>query len=586
VSSVQNLTNPDNGVDPELAFALAWGKPKAPPTPAGVDGGTCVHGLALNRRCEDCAHDDWASQFSAEEVAQAEALRAERRARDAKDEAERMAALAEREANLKAELQAIRARWAAPTPPAVPLVPEQPVERGVVLTSNLAPLFSGFVYVQDVHQMATPDGTMLSQSQFDTDKRFAGRLYPLTVDGSKNTDSAWEAFTQSQIAVFPQVRGTRFDPRQAEGAIVTVDKIDYVNIWRDPHVRSVPGDASRFAKHVKTLLPNGDDALILLCYMAACVQYRGVKAKWAPFIQGLPGNGKSLLGEKVMKHALGHNYVIKARSKSLDSQFNASFYGSLLVLVDDVKVKGDVFEALKPMVTDETMQIEAKGVNAVTREVCFNFIFTANPKDGLKKTADDRRICPLFCAQQEPGDLARDGLTQEYFKGLFDWLDHEDGLAIVTHYLQHFEIDTRYNFAAGCVRAPHTTSTEEAVQVGHGAARQRVQELIDAEDTDGLKGGWVNWTTFKRLLDADTEGRHMPPGARRDLLTQMGYVRHPGLNPGTNSEGQVANKLPDGSKPYLWIKRGHADARYTGNRVAQYYLAAQAGNAPPPPEAT
>jgi hypothetical protein len=584
VSSVQNLTNPDNGVDPELAFALAWGKPKAPPPPADQ----CAHGVALNRRprCEDCAHEEWANQFSPEEVAAANAERAARRERDAKDEAERVAALAEREANLKAELQAIRARWSAPTPPAVPLVAEQPVERGVVLTSNLAPLFSGFVYVQDVHMMATPDGTMLAREQFDADKRFAGRLYPLTVDGSKSTDSPWEAFIDSQIAVFPQVRGTRFDPRQPEGAIVTVDKIDYVNIWRDPHVRSVPGDASRFVEHVRKLLPNGDDALILICYMAACVQYRGVKAKWAPFIQGLPGNGKSLLGEKVMKHALGHNYVIKARSKSLDSQFNASFYGSLLVLVDDVKVKGDVFEALKPMVTDETMQIEAKKVNAVTREVCFNFIFTANPKDGLKKTADDRRICPLFCAQQEPGDLDRDGLTKPYFKALFDWLDHEDGLAIVTHYLQHFEIDPRYNFAGDCIRAPDTTSTEEAVQVGHGAARQRVQELIDAEDTDGLKGGWVNWTTFKRLLDADAEGRYMSPGARRDLLGQMGYIRHPGLSQGKPNAGQVENKLPDGSKPYLYIKRGHPDERrLQGVRVAQYYLAAQSGNAPPPPPA-
>jgi uncharacterized protein DUF5906 len=477
---------------------------------------------------------------------------------------------------------------APPPPPALPAeVPGNttPVERGNVLVSNLARLFSGFVYVQDVHQMATPDGTMLSQAQFDADKRFAGRTYPLTPDASDSTESAWEAFIDSQIAVFPHVRGTRFDPRQPEGAVVTVDKIDYVNIWRDPHVRSVPGDASRFAKHVKTLLPNGDDALILLCYMAACVQHRGVKAKYAPFIQGLPGNGKSLLGEKIMAYALGHNYVIKARSKSLDSQFNASFYGSLMVLVDDVKVRGDVFEALKPMVTDETMQIEAKGVNSVNRAVCFNFMFSANPKDGLRKTADDRRICPLFCAQQEPGDLERDGLTQEYFKKFFHWLDHEDGLAIVAHYLQHFEIDPRYNFAAGCVRAPRTTSTDEAVQVGHGAARQRMQELIDAEDTDGLKGGWVNWTKFNRLLDADAEGRHMSPGARRDLLAQMGYVKHPGVNSGTRSEGQVPNKLADGSKPYLWIKRDHDFVSLQGVRVAQYYVAAQAGTAPPPPEA-
>jgi hypothetical protein len=495
VSSVQNLTSPDNGDNPELAFALAWGKPAVvPPPPADK----CVHGLDALAHCQQCM-DYWSGIAELDE--QAIERRAMRKRYMADLVAKHETQDAERAAKFEAALEAIRARF--------PMSAPEPVERGIVITSNLPNLFAGFVYVQDVHQMATPDGTMLSQSQFDADKRFAGRTYPLTVDGSKSTDSPWEAFIDSQIAVFPQVRGTRFDPRQPEGAIVTVDKIDYVNVWRDPHARSVPGDASRFVEHVRKLLPNGDDALIALCYMAACVQHRGVKAKWAPFIQGIEGNGKSLLGEKIMKHALGHNYVIKARSKSLDSQFNAAFYGSLLVLVDDVKVKGDVFEALKPMVTDETMQIEAKGVNAVTREVCFTFIFTANPKDGLKKTASDRRICPLFCAQQEPGDLDRDGLTKPYFKRLFDWLDHEDGLAIVTHYLQHFEIDPRYNFAGDCIRAPDTTSTDEAVQVGHGAARQRMQELIDADDTNGLRAPWVNWTTFKRLLDADAEGRHM-----------------------------------------------------------------------------
>jgi hypothetical protein len=154
---------------------------------------------------------------------------------------------------------------------------------------------------------------------------------------------------------------------------------------------------------------------------------------------------------------------------------------------------------------------------------------------------------------------------------------------MVTHYLQTFPIDPRYNFAAGCVRAPRTTSTEEAVQVGHGIVRQRVQEIIDADETDGFRGGWVNWTKLNRLLDADLEGKRMPPGERRDLLAQMGYVRHPGLGDGKSNAGQVPNKLPDGSKPVLYIKRGHADATLKGVRVAQWYLATHTGAAPPPP---
>jgi hypothetical protein len=482
----------------------------------------------------------------------------------------------------------------APTPSAAPAAPVPPppppvaaaaptkTRGGLILLEGQKELFAGCVYVQDIHEMADPDGFMLSKAQFDTHERYSGREYMMGHEG-RPTDSAWDCFTQSKLYEFPQVRGTRFDPREPEGAIVIKDGLKFVNIWRDPKVRSKPGDASRFVNHIRKLLPYGDDALIVLCYLAACVQYRGVKAAWALFIQGMEGNGKSLLGERIMRYCLGARYTHKARADKLDGQFNAAFYGKLLVLVDDVKARSSVWEVLKPMITDPSMEIEPKGVDKVTREVCFNFLFTANPKDGLKKSSTDRRICPLFCAQQGPGDLERDGLTEQYFVELFHWLDNEDGYAIVLDYLQRFDIDPRYNFAAGCVRAPRTTSTEEALRVGLGATRQRLQELIDAGDTDGLKGGWINWRTLHGLLDRDSDGKHMTPGERREMLTAMRYVRHPGLNADKPNAGQVDNSLPDGSKPVLYIKRDHPCVEYRGSAVAAAYWAMQNGQAPPPP---
>jgi len=461
--------------------------------------------------------------------------------------------------------------------------------------SAMVSLFAGYVYVQDVHQMATPSGHMLDKAQFDADERFAKRTYQMKYDTTKPADSAWDAFIQSEVSPGVKVRGTRFDPREPEGAIIIVDSLRFVNIWRALDIRMVHGDAARFVDHIRKLLPHGDDALILLCYLATMVQYKGVKAKWAPFLQGVEGNGKSLIGDYIMRYCLGSRYTHKARADKLDGQFNAVFYGKLFIQVDDIEAKKSVWGTLKTMITDPWMEIEPKGVDKVTREVCMNFIFTANPKDGLKKSANDRRVCPLFCAQQEVADLVRDGMKDShdseesaYFKAFFHWLDHEDGLAIVADYLEHFEIDPRYNFAGDCTRAPRTTSTDEALKVGHGLARQRVEELIAADDTPGLKGGWVNWTKFNQLLDADAEGRNIGPGERREMLTQMGYIRHPGLNPGTRSEGQVANKLNDGSKPYLWIKRDASDAALRGTMVNHAYEAAQSNTprVPPPPPTT
>lgn len=121
---------------------------------------------------------------------------------------------------------ALRRQIGSPPAASVPKPPERPaapsIERGPVGASFLADLFRGFVYVQDIERMATPDGVMLSESQFNDDERFAGRLFPLVAvptNGSETTERAWEAAIHGRAFVIPQVRGIRFDPRQPEGAI-------------------------------------------------------------------------------------------------------------------------------------------------------------------------------------------------------------------------------------------------------------------------------------------------------------------------------------------------------------------------------
>jgi hypothetical protein len=55
------------------------------------------------------------------------------------------------------------------------------------------------------------------------------------------------------------------------------------------------GDAGPFLRHLAKLLPDERDRSILLAYMAASIQHKGVKFQWAPLIQGAEGNGKTLL---------------------------------------------------------------------------------------------------------------------------------------------------------------------------------------------------------------------------------------------------------------------------------------------------
>lgn len=442
----------------------------------------------------------------------------------------------------------------APMPPnAPPATPVPPMGHGDIVTGTAqATLFQGVVYVQDMNQIMVSEGHSLKKEPFDNDRRYRGRTYVMSRDGQKTTGSAWEAVTQSQCVEFDMVRGTFFDPQQAEGARETRNSGEFVNTWRDPQIRAEPGDVSLYTDHIKKLFPEGDDALIYTSYVAACVQHLGYKAAWALFIQGTPGNGKSFL-TKVMRYCFGKEYVHAANASNLDNRFNGYLYRKLMILVEEIKtVEGNahIWEKLKTMITEKEQEIEAKGVDQVTREVCFNMIFNSNHKDGLRKTEDDRRICPLFCAQQTKWDLEEAGMDEHYFVRLWDWFD-EGGSANILHHLRTFDIPEKYDFTKLARTAPNTTSTEEAISAGLGNLEQEILDVINS-DKPGFKGGWVSSMALDKLIK-DSGVRHVAKNRRKQVLSNLGYEWHPGL-----PDGRMSTRLSDGTRPRLYVARGHS----------------------------
>jgi hypothetical protein len=457
-------------------------------------------------------------------------------------------------------------------PNEAPAAPAPEVGHGSVITAAAqVKLFEGCLYVQDVNQIMVSEGNTLKREPFDNDERFRGRTFVVTRDGSAPTDSAWQCFTQSKLVSFPMVRGTYFEPREEPGAIMLRNGLKFVNTWRDPKIPATPGDPAPYLEHIKKIFPLGDDALIYLCFVAACVQNLGVKAAWSLFIQGVPGNGKSFL-TKVMTYCLGEEYVHSASATNLDNHFNGYLYRKLLICVEEVKTtegNAQLWEKLKTMITETRQEIEMKGVDQITREVCFNLIFNSNHKDGLRKTADDRRICPLFCAQQTAEDLLRDGMDEAYFIRLWDWYD-AGGAANILHFLRTFEIPDKLNFAKGARRAPKTTATEEAITAGLGSVEQDILEAISAGRV-GFKGGWIASSALQILLTESGKGKFIARNKRRDMLQALGYVTHPML-----PDGRMTLTMTDGNKPTLYVKRGHSSAEITDAMLIKHlYESAQ-----------
>lgn len=416
-------------------------------------------------------------------------------------------------------------------------------------------LFVGCVYVRDIHRVLVPGGLMLKPDQFKVN--YGGYIFQMDAANEKTTRDAWEAFTQSNGYRCPRADSSCFRPDLPAGALVERHGQQFANTYWPVDVARKVGDPSRFLLHLQKVLPDERDRLILLSYMAACVQYKGVKFKWAPLLQGVEGNGKTLFTTCVAE-AIGERYVHMPPAHEISEKFNSWLFGNVLIGVEDVFVsnnKQEVFEILKPMITGERLAKRAMQTDQVMYNVVANFMFNSNHKDGLRKTKNDRRICTLFSAQQDIEHIARDGMGGDYFPSLWDWLRAE-GFAIVAELLHTFPIPAEYNPAGACQRAPVTTSTAAAIEASQGGVEQEIEEAV-AQGLPGFCGGWLSSMMLDALLERMGSARRLTHSKRREMLDALGYVAHPAL-----PDGRVNNLvLPDNGKPRLFILKTAVDYR-------------------------
>lgn len=427
----------------------------------------------------------------------------------------------------------------------------QPVRSDTLLTPQMQiELFQSCVYVIDLHRVMMKGGMLVRPEQFRV--LFGGYNFMIDAGNERTTRNAWEAFSESQAYRAPRAHTVAFQPHLDPGTITKHEGYTRVNSYYPVLTPRRAGDVSPFLNHLARILPDKRDQDILLAYMAACVQHKGIKFQWAPLIQGVEGNGKTLL-TRCVAFAIGERHTHFPKASQIAKHFNAWMHGRIFIGVEDVYMphsQQDILEELKPMITNERIEIERKGVDQVTLEVCGNFILNCNSKSSLRKTRNDRRLAVFYCAQQLKEDLIRDGMDNGYFPRLYTWLTDGYGYEIVNEFLNTYTIPDELNPAHGHI-APMTSSTEEALVYGLGRAEQEILEAVDREEA-GFKGGWISSVFVDRLLERINMADRIPPNKRRELLTNLGYDWHPGL-----SQGRVNNVvLPDGAKPRLFIKRG------------------------------
>lgn len=414
--------------------------------------------------------------------------------------------------------------------------------------------FKGCVYVKAAHAVMVPDGRLLRPAVFNA--TYGGHKFQMQHDFGKPTTEAFQAFTENRMMRFPKVWDTCFRPDLAPDAIVD----DRINSWRPPVIDEVEGDVTPFLDHMAKLLPIVRDRSILLTYMQSLARNHGKKFQWAPVVQGVEGNGKSLL-IRVLKYAVSEDYTHLPKASQITEKYNSWIEGNLFIGVEEIRVadRREVLEDIKDTVTNDI--VETRGMNREKKMMnnYTNWLFCTNHKDAIPVDENQRRYAIFYTAQQHKRDLIKDGMNEAYFINLYNWLRFEDGYRFVAWWLRHSEIIApEFDPATVCVRGPDTSSMKEAINVSLGRVEQSILEAVEV-DEPGFRGGWIStWAANEWLKKHGV--REVSARKLGDILQALGYHK---VGRATRRIAEEGNTLPS------LYRRDHAEGSVIDYCIAQ-----------------
>ncbi len=415
--------------------------------------------------------------------------------------------------------------------------------------SQQVELFKDCCYVKRNHGVLMPNGEILKPDQFKA--VFGGHTFAMDATNERTVRNPWEAFIDNQAVKFPKVDGTCFYPQKKPRELIREEGLVLINTYIPLDIRRVKGDTSRFIHHMKLLFPNEVDYEVIIAYMAAMVQHQGTKFQWCPVIQGVEGNGKTLIN-RCVEAAIGSRYCHYPNASDLAGgglKFNGWIEGICAAFIEELfsHERFNLLDGIKPIITNDRVEIQYKGRDQYTGNNVCNFIMDSNHRDPIKITYDQRRFWMNYTAQQTAADIRRDGMGGLYFRNLYDWLKNHDGYAMVAEFLWTYQIPAMFNPADECQRAPESTSIHEAVKETLGSVEQHILEAIEME-RQGFRGGYISSKCLDDLLREIRMDSKLSPHRRLKILEALGYKKHPWLADGRTPKIVAA----EGSKIRLY----------------------------------
>jgi len=209
------------------------------------------------------------------------------------------------------------------------------------------------------------------------------------------------------------------------------------NLWRGFAIEPKPGDCALLAHiHDNVCSGNPEHARWVLGWLAWIFQRPAEKLGTALALRGVQGSGKSVVGKMVGSLLGDTHYKAVANPADITGRFNSHIEALLLLQAEEAFFAGSKAEAsvLKNLITNDTLQIERKGVNAITLPNYTRVMVTSNSEWVVPADSGERRWTVLDVSPQKAQDFG-------YFRDLWRQMREDGGDRALLHHLLTTELD-------------------------------------------------------------------------------------------------------------------------------------------------
>jgi len=406
-----------------------------------------------------------------------------------------------------------------------------PPRSHVAVQREVPEWLDGFVYVTELDKFYKVDSDEpLTMQSFNAKYN---RFIPVDDDGAIVKSASWMALEDYQIETV--VRGVYLP---WAGPVFDMSGVKYVNTFRPSSVPKAVESLSTlgkdaiamFLRHLKLLSGSRDEIVrTWVDWMAFCVQNPGKKARWAPVIKGIEGDGKTLIGS-VMSAVMGRANVKQISPKVLGTDFTDWAHGACVGVLEEIKLTGhnryDILNGLKPYITNDEVPIHPKGQAERNVINTMNYIAFTNHSDALPLSDNDRRFFIVFTpfgSEEEMNVAIRDiaGVGPgAYFDSLYGAIASQ-GSELRRWLLDH-QISESFKPNG---RAPATTEKQLMVAMSASPEEEAIRDAITAGSV-GVTDTVLSSSCLSEAIA--TSGVEVPQtSALNRLLAKMGWVKVP-----------------------------------------------------------